>query len=152
MVPTDQNRNLILLAGDRMVAANCDFAANLHTSNTIWSPKTGNAAAGQGGSGRHRHHGNSVLMASCTEIQIEKNHFLDSSSFNRKWFGFVARDCVNGTLMPRKHLPAQGANYTLIHQLFLSHGMANKLDVDVEKIPYETDIIIYNKTKVGQKK
>ena len=50
--------------------------------------------------------------------------------------------------MPRKHLPNTAANYTLIHQIFLRHGMANKLDVDIEKIPYETDITIYNKTKV----
>ena len=50
--------------------------------------------------------------------------------------------------MPRKHLPSTAANYTLIHQIFLRHGMANKLDVDIEKIPYETDITIYNKTKV----
>ena len=87
-------------------------------------------------------------MASCTEIQLDSAHFLDSSSFDRRWFGFVARDCVNGTLMPRKHLPNKEANYTLIHQLFLDHGIKHKLDVDVEKIPYETDITIYNKTKV----
>ena len=87
-------------------------------------------------------------MASCTEIQVDRNHFEDSSSFDRRWFGFKALDCVNGTIMPRKHLPSTAANYTLIHQIFLRHGMANKLDVDIEKIPYETDITIYNKTKV----
>ena len=87
-------------------------------------------------------------MASCTEIQVDRNHFEDSSSFDRRWFGFKALDCVNGTIMPRKHLPSTAANYTLIHQIFLQHGIANKLDVDVEKIPYETDITIYNKTKV----
>ena len=72
-----------------------------------------------------------------------------SSSFDRRWFGFKARDCVNGTLMPRKHLPSLGANYTLIHHLFQKYGLQNKLDVDVEKIPYETDITIYNRTKVS---
>ena len=90
-------------------------------------------------------------MASCTEIQVDRNHFEDSSSFDRRWFGFKALDCVNGTIMPRKHLPSTAANYTLIHQIFLRHGMANKLDVDIEKIPYETDITIYNKTKVISK-
>ena len=89
-------------------------------------------------------------MASCTEIHVDQNHFEDSSSFDRRWFGFKALDCVNGTIMPRKHLPSNAANYTLIHQIFLRHGLANKLDVDVEKIPYETDITIYNKTKEGK--
>ena len=93
-------------------------------------------------------HAQGVLMASCTEIQVDRNHFEDSSSFDRRWFGFKALDCVNGTIMPRKHLQDIAANYTLIHQIFLRHGIANKLDVDVEKIPYETDITIYNKTKV----
>ena len=72
----------------------------------------------------------------------------DSHNFDRRWFGFRARDCVNGTLMPRKHLPSIAANYTLIHQIFQHHGITNKLDTNEDKIPYETDITIYNKTKV----
>ena len=72
-----------------------------------------------------------------------------NGTLDRRWFGFLARDCVNGTLMPRKHLPSIAANYTLIHQIFLHHGITNKLDIDEEKIPYETDITIYNKTKVN---
>ena len=50
--------------------------------------------------------------------------------------------------MPRKHLPSIAANYTLIHQIFQHHGITNKLDTNEDKIPYETDITIYNKTKV----
>ena len=73
----------------------------------------------------------------------------DSHEFDRRWFEFLGRDCVNGTLMPRKHLPSLAANFTLIHQIFARHGISNKLDSDEEKIPYETDITIYNKTKVG---
>ena len=72
----------------------------------------------------------------------------DSHEFDRRWFEFLGRDCVNGTLMPRKHLPNLAANFTLIHQIFARHGISNKLDGDEEKIPYETDITIYNKTKV----
>ena len=72
----------------------------------------------------------------------------DSHEFDRRWFEFLGRDCVNGTLMPRKHLPSLAANFTLIHQIFARHGISNKLDGDEEKIPYETDITIYNKTKV----
>ena len=74
--------------------------------------------------------------------------FQDSHEFDRRWFEFLGRDCVNGTLMPRKHLPSLAANFTLIHQIFARHGISNKLDGDEEKIPYETDITIYNKTKV----
>ena len=71
-------------------------------------------------------------------------------TFDRRWFGFKALDCVNGTLMPRKMLPGKNANFTLINQLFLDFGIKNKLDVDVERIPFETDITIYNKTKVSK--
>ena len=53
--------------------------------------------------------------------------------------------------MPRKHLPSIAANYTLIHQIFQHHGITNKLDTNEDKIPYETDITIYNKTKVKKK-
>ncbi len=51
-------------------------------------------------------------------------------------------------MMPRKHLPSIEANYSLIHSIFLDHGKENKLDVDVNKIPFDNDIVIYNKTKV----
>ena len=36
-VPTDASRNMIILAGDRMLAANCDLATNLKTGTRIWS-------------------------------------------------------------------------------------------------------------------
>ena len=36
-VPTDASRNMIILAGDRMLAANCDLATNLKTGTKIWS-------------------------------------------------------------------------------------------------------------------
>ena len=36
-VPTDASRNMIILAGDRMLAANCDLATNLQTGTKIWS-------------------------------------------------------------------------------------------------------------------
>lgn len=141
-VPTDAGRNLIILAGDRMLAANCDLATNLQTGSKIWT--------GTGKDFRHnrKNPSKSILMASCTEINFDRNHFKDSESFDRKWFGFRALDCVNGTVMPRKYLPNKGANYTYINHLFLKHGLRHKLDEDVEKIPYETDITIYNKTKV----
>ena len=66
-VPTDLNRNLILLAGDRMVAANCDLAENANTGTAIWS----------GQKDQLRHHKKAILMASCTEIYIDENHFAD---------------------------------------------------------------------------
>ena len=66
-VPTDLNRNLILLAGDRMVAANCDLAENANTGTAIWS----------GQKDLLRHHKKAILMASCTEIYIDENHFAD---------------------------------------------------------------------------
>ena len=123
-----------------MISANCDLATNLATGLKIWAGKDL----------RHskKNPSKSILMASCTELDLDRKHWQDSANFDRRWFGFKAYDCVNGTTMPRRLLPVKAANYTLIHHIFLRHGISNKLDVDVEKIPYETDITIYNKTKV----
>lgn len=125
-----------------MLSANCDLATNLQTGTKIW---TGKADL------RHskKEFKKPILMASCTEILFDRNHYKDMETFDRRWFGFKALDCVNGTLMPRKMLPGKNANFTLINQLFLDFGIKNKLDVDVERIPFETDITIYNKTKVS---
>ena len=62
------------------------------------------------------------------------------------------RDCVNGTLMPHSALPATSANYTVIHGVFQDEGwkypMHQSAFRDHLVMPYDTDIIIYNKTKV----
>ena len=63
-------------------------------------------------------------------------------------------DCINGTMMPRAHLPDTEANYTVIHRVFQDHGFKYPLDAyysrerSMERIPYDTEITIYNRTKV----
>ena len=74
-------------------------------------------------------------MASCTEL---------SSSYGE----LVGRDCVNGTLMPRRLLPRTAANYTLIHRIFQDFGHRFPLDRAGTHVPYDTNLIIYNRTKV----
>ena len=90
---------------------------------------------------------NEMLMASCTELTIQ-NNLQPSTSIN-----INARDCINGTLMPRNTFELSRSdgktNYTEINQLFVQQGHLHKLDGDgARKIPYDTDITIYSKTKV----
>ena len=77
-------------------------------------------------------------MASCTHLSDAKNGVIDAS------------DCVNGTLMPRRLLPVN-ANHTVIHGVFEREGLKYPLASkgDVSRIPFDSDIIIYNRTKVN---
>eukprot|EP00095_Tigriopus_kingsejongensis_P002661 maker-scaffold1023_size69924-snap-gene-0.12 protein:Tk02661 transcript:maker-scaffold1023_size69924-snap-gene-0.12-mRNA-1 annotation:"PREDICTED: hypothetical protein LOC100747979" len=136
---TDEKRNVILLSGDRMLSANCDIAVKAPTSITsdrepIWRD--------------FQNDRNAVLMASCTSLDLiqreDRERGEPSSAFIR------ARDCVNGTLMPRQVIPRPRSNYTAIHRVFAELGDRFKLDQygsGQELIPFDTDIIIYNKTK-----
>ena len=62
----------------------------------------------------------------------------------------IAKDCVNGTLMPKEKFSSRiETNYTEVNRVFQEQGYRYKLDTDEQKIPYDTDIIIYDKTKVN---
>jgi hypothetical protein len=75
------------------------------------------------------------------------------SHFNSSSTSVSATDCVNGTIMPRHVLPAKAANYTEIHRVFQKEGWKNPLTFEGTRhrmtMPYDTEIIIYNKTKVN---
>ena len=89
-------------------------------------------------------------MASCTEISIPEME--SSSSWNQITvpIQIIAKDCINGTLMPkRKFTSPAKTNYTEVNRIFQEEGHRYKLDDDIKKIPYDTDIIIYPKTKVN---
>ena len=132
------DQNVILLAGDRMLSADCDIAhkmAPISLSNpsrrvkeddsTLWSDYAKNR--------------NSVLMASCTHLEIDGDEIM-------------ANDCVNGSLVPRVFLE-EWTNYTQIHRVFERHGASHRLDHrgrGRERIPFDTDITIYNRTKVNK--
>ena len=75
-MPTDSSRNLIVLAGDRYLAASCDRAINYATGTEIWNAQNDPVL---------RHHkqkqSNVILMTSCTEIQLDDDYFQDSHNF-----------------------------------------------------------------------
>lgn len=56
--------------------------------------------------------------------------------------------------MPRVFLPQDSANYTMIHRIFQEQGHRFPLDAShageksLERIPFDTEITIYNRTKV----
>ena len=54
--------------------------------------------------------------------------------------------------MPHSALPASSANYTVIHGVFQDEGWKYPMHQSAYRdhliMPYDTDIIIYNKTKV----
>ena len=87
-----------------------------------------------------------IVMASCTEI--------NSTSLDKQNpevpIQIIAKDCVNGTLMPKEKFSSRiETNYTEVNRVFQEQGYRYKLDTDEQKIPYDTDIIIYDKTKVN---
>jgi hypothetical protein len=77
-----------------------------------------------------------MLMTSCTTL-------------TRTGSVLEATDCVNGTLLPRVFLPTHSANYTVIHGLFQKYGRMFAMDRSGDKIPFDTDITIYNRTKAS---
>ena len=86
-----------------------------------------------------------IVMASCTEI--------NSTAWDKQYpevpIQIIAKDCVNGTLMPKEKFSSRiETNYTEVNRIFQEHGHRYKLDTDI-KIPFDTDIIIYDKTKVN---
>ena len=85
-------------------------------------------------------------MASCTEINSTA---LDTRTPDVS-IQIIAKDCVNGTLMPKRKFASMiETNYTEVNRVFQEHGHHYKLDTNIKKIPYDTDIIIYDKTKVN---
>ncbi len=129
-IPTDPSRNVIFLSGDRMVSASCDAAfrndGDDYSRRPVWSDPGRTSP--------------SVLMASCTDFDA------DPVSGT-----IVGRDCVNGTLMPRRLLPPHSANYTLIHRIFYESGLRHALrvpDGETQMMPFESEIVIYNRTRL----
>ena len=85
-----------------------------------------------------------MLMASCTELELPSEPTL------RLPVEIVAKDCVNGTLMPKhKFASPSKTNYTEVNHVFVDQGHFYRLDDDIKMIPYDTDITIYPKTKVN---
>ena len=96
-----------------------------------------------------------LVMASCTEISLPDEKLSSDSLWNQQISSGVpkqihARDCINGTLMPKtKFSSPDFTNYTEVNRVFQEHGLNFKLDDDIKKIPHDTEITIYPKTKVN---
>ena len=94
-------------------------------------------------------------MASCTEISLPDEKLSSDSLWNQQISSGVpkqihARDCINGTLMPKSKFSLPDfTNFTEVNRVFQEHGLNFKLDDDIKKIPHDTDITIYPKTKVN---
>ena len=76
-------------------------------------------------------------MASCTEI--------NSTALDKRNpevpIQIIAKDCVNGTLMPKEEFSSGiETNYTEVNKVFQQQGYRHKLDTDEQKIPYEPDV------------
>ena len=97
-----------------------------------------------------------VLSGRANNFEKEYSHLLtidffssdshSSSPFNTKTI--IAKDCVNGTYMPKGLIQETATNYTEINRVFLSHGHRHMLDPQMLNIPYDQSITIYDKTKV----
>jgi len=122
---TTANNNVVTMAGDHIVTANCRRAINTRTGDTVWEAAD---------------HDNRILVSSCTGIYNTTE-------------GIGAEDCVNGSLIP-SHLFESSTNLTQLMATFHNEGWKYKLDQDdnvaglprVEKIPFDTDIMIYNRS------
>ena len=96
-----------------------------------------------------------LVMASCTEISLPDEKMSSDSLWNQQISSGVpkqihARDCINGTLMPKTKFSSPNfTNYTEVNHVFQEHGLNFRLDGDIKKIPHDTDITIYPKTKVN---
>jgi len=125
-IPTD-HQNMITMAGDKIISANCRVATNSRTGEEIWdSSDTPNA----------------LLLSSCTTVEVMSDGEMVRGS-----------DCVNGTKIPEDFFD-QSTNFTHLMEVFHTEGWKHKLDMPDTKtglprgthIPFDKDIQIYNRT------
>ena len=78
-IPTP-GKNVLLMAGDRMIMGNCRRAVDSSSGETVWSAEDYKTRA---------------LLASCTTLNSETH----ANSIYEEVIS--ATDCVNGTLLPK---------------------------------------------------
>ena len=125
-IPTP-GKNVLLMAGDRMIMGNCRRAVDSSSGETVWSAEN--------------HIGRS-LLASCTNL----HSFLHENGMSEELVS--ATDCVNGTLLPQSAFEKLH-NHSSLQKAFLSLGPYYKLDtLGMGWIPFEEDIMIFNKSRL----
>jgi hypothetical protein len=118
-------RNVVLLAGDRVVTGQCKQGQYLNMAQTVWDTDYTN---------QH------TLFSSCTDIHVDES---DNT--------IVAYDCINGSAFARAEVPPV-SNLTDLQDFMLFYGYQNKLDPTNTTFPFDMDILILKsaKLKVGQ--
>ena len=125
-IPT-RGKNVLLMAGDRMIMGNCRRAVDSSSGDTVWSADD---------------YPDRSLVASCTTLLSH------SSSGGLYEEAVSATDCVNGTLLPKSTFERLN-NHSSLHKAFHVLGPYHKLDtVGMGWIPYEEDIMIFNKSRL----
>ena len=125
-LPTPR-KNVLLMAGDRMIMGNCRRAVDSASGETVWSADD---------------YPDQSLLASCTTL----NSKISQDGVYEELVS--ATDCVNGTLLPKSTFEKLN-NHSALHKAFLSLGPYYKLDtVGLGAIPYEEDIMIFNKSRL----
>ena len=123
LVPGDTipERNVVLVAGDRVVTGQCRQGEYLNMEQTVWDTDYTN---------QH------MLFTSCTDIQVG-----DTGST------MVGYDCINGSAFARAEVPAV-SNLTDLQEFMMIYGYQNKLDPTNTTFPFDIDIIILKSAKL----
>ena len=125
-IPTP-GKNVLLMAGDRMIMGNCRRAVDSSSGDTVWSAED---------------YKDRALLASCTTLNSETH----ANGIYEEVIS--ATDCVNGTVLPKRIFEKLDNHSTLQHG-FLEIGPYHKLDnLGLGWIPYEEDIMIFNESRL----
>ena len=118
------DKSVILMNGDNIFSGNCDTVTHVDGGKIIWESD--------------RKH---TFLADCNEIELDLDDYTNTT--------FIARDCINGTLMERSKMPRK-VNYTRMLTIFGSEdGYKNRLDKgDLMDVPFDVDLMIYKEVKL----
>nr|XP_040575165.1 LOW QUALITY PROTEIN: uncharacterized protein LOC121124116 [Lepeophtheirus salmonis] len=114
-----KDSNNIIVASDRILFANCEEAINTRTGQIIW---------------KKENHPGKTLISSCTNLSPQSDMM-------------HAKDCINGSLIDSKSLEG-GSKLHHSDVFFLINMPTHKLDGNGEEIPFEKDIIIFEKSRL----
>ena len=137
-------KNVIVRAGDHIVSAHCQRAVDRKSGETIWDANEDySASMGKKNAGQEL-----TLFASCTEMDRTR---LDEITAGDYVEVIKASDYVNGSMLPAGELFAETngvTNYTVFTHLYAELGFKHKLDPHSANIPFESEIMIFNRTKL----
>ena len=129
-IPTS-GKNVLLMAGDRMIMANCRRAVDSSSGETVWSADD------------HIHR---ALLASCATLKSYSSGDEYTSGSSDEFV--EATDCINGTLLPTSIFEKLN-NHSALLKAYNALGPYHKLNANgLGWLPYEEDIMIFNKSRL----